>query len=213
MTWILVSAAASLSAISPVPSGLLSSTIRRSAVGTLALTLVTMSSRLSRSLYVGMMTATGPSGAAGRCDEVNLSCLDVTNGYAIKVQRCRGAAWLPGPAITADHHDRGQISRSHRPTQPRLRAEIPRFSGKEGALGGGQSGASQAVPVKLCQSSGASQAVPVKQGRGTAILRTGGRPAGRWLTLRCLLVAVPLPGPAPTRFAPTGERPTSDLVG
>src|ERR1700683_2199399 len=99
-----VSEAASLSAISPVPSGLLSSTIRMSAGGADALTRVTISSRLSRSLYVGIITATGPSGAVSRSEDVNLSCLDTTLFFEFKLQRCRDAGGFPDPLAGRAHH-------------------------------------------------------------------------------------------------------------
>src|SRR6478752_9376836 len=53
------------SAISPVPSGEPSSSTKTSAEGTFARTRATMPGRLSRSLYVGMSTATRVTGS--RC--------------------------------------------------------------------------------------------------------------------------------------------------
>src|ERR1700691_2643436 len=61
MTCTCGSASASLSAMSPVPSGLLSSTTSKSPAGSAALTRPAMDSRFCRSLYVGMTTITRPA--------------------------------------------------------------------------------------------------------------------------------------------------------
>src|SRR6478752_10120260 len=63
------------SAISPVPSGEPSSSTKTSAEGTFARTRATMPGRLSRSLYVGMSTATRVTGS--RCVIVILVLLRV----------------------------------------------------------------------------------------------------------------------------------------
>src|SRR5215469_1661177 len=67
MTWTCLSVSASLSARSPVPSGLLSSTTSRSASGTDSLTRPTMISRFCRSLYVGMTMTTRPVAPGAPC--------------------------------------------------------------------------------------------------------------------------------------------------
>src|ERR1700733_12614159 len=89
------SPAASLSARSPVPSGLLSSTTRMSAAGTAARTRPTMLSRLASSLYVGMMTATWPMGPRG----LSLRTVDVTFPAS-------GLRWPPviGTCVTNDRN-------------------------------------------------------------------------------------------------------------
>src|SRR6476619_740717 len=94
------------SAISPVPSGEPSSSTKTSAEGTLARTRATMPGRLSRSLYVGMSTATRVTGS--RCVIVILVL------RRICLVRATAAAYAtyanPGTAAEAQGEHRQQCS-------------------------------------------------------------------------------------------------------